>query len=156
MPDRQADSVWSRTNAVRLHRRALRRRVLRRTRRAGDVLDLVLRDVRGEVWDVSEDAEDFLVAQADVMEERDDREAAHVRDVLVVLDLREEVVHAWRESGDAHLPDVLRLERRLLRLEDSSDLPEVRPKRGDDVVVHGKGKALLDVPLDCVPHDAQR
>src|SRR5947199_8736992 len=110
MPDRQADSVWSRTNAVRLHRRALRRRVLRRTPRAGDVLDLVLRDVRGEVWDVSEDAEDFLVSQADAMEERDEREPAHVRDLLVVLVLGQQVVPARWEPRDADLPDVFRLE----------------------------------------------
>src|SRR2546422_11613302 len=115
MPDRQADSVWSRTNAVRLHRRALRRRVLRRTRRAGDVLDLVLRDVRGEGWDVSEDAEDLLVAQADVMEERDDREAADVRVVLVVLELREQVAHARRGRRGRERPAVLPLARRVLR-----------------------------------------
>src|SRR6266540_2380619 len=81
------------------------------------VLDLVARHVRGKVWHVPEDPEDLLVAQPDVMEERDDREAAHVRHVLVVLDLREEVVHARREAGDAHLADVCRLEGRLLRLE---------------------------------------
>src|SRR5437870_4020786 len=135
MLDRQADPIGAWADPVRLHRRALRRRVLRRARRARDVLDLILRHVRGEVWDVPEDAEDLLVAQADVMEECDDRETAHVRDVLVVLDLREQVVHARREPRDADLPDVLRLERRLLRLQDPADLTEVRPECGDDVVV---------------------
>src|SRR3989441_11877408 len=84
------------------------------------------------------------------MEERDDREAAHVRDVLVVLDLGEQVVHARWEPRDADLPDVLRLERRLLRLQDPADLTEVRPECRDDVVVHGEGQAFLDVPLDRV------
>src|SRR2546427_12426543 len=135
MLDRQADPIGAWTDPVRLHRRTLRRRVLRRTRRARDVLDLILRHVRGEVRDVSEDAEDLLVPEADVMEERDDRETAHVRDVLVVLDLREEIVHARWEPRDAHLPDVLRLEGRLLRLEDATDLPEVRAEGGADVVV---------------------
>src|SRR5438093_5917020 len=156
MLDRQADSVWSRTNAVRLHRRTFRRGVLRRARRPRDVLDLILRHVRGKVWDVPEDAEDLLVAQADVMEECDDRETAHVRDVLVVLDLREQVVHARREPRDTDLPDVLRLERRLLRLQDPADLTEVRPECRDDVVVHGEGQAFLDVPLDRVSHDSKR
>src|SRR6266705_1258113 len=87
MLDRQADSVRPRTNAVRLHRRTLRRRVLRRTRRTRDVLNLILRHVGREVRHVPEDAEDLLVAQSDMMKECDDREAAHVRDVLVVLDL---------------------------------------------------------------------
>src|SRR5436309_993348 len=117
MRERQADPIGAWADPVRLHRRALWRRVLRRARRPRDVLDLILRHVRGEVWDVPEDAEDLLVPQADVMEECDDRETAHVRDVLVVLDLREQVVHARREPRDADLPDVLRLERRLLRLQ---------------------------------------
>ena len=156
MPDRQADSVRSRTNAVRLHRRTLRRRVLRRTRRAGDVLDLVLRHIGREIRHVPEDAEDFLVAQADVMEERDDREAPHVGHVLVVLDLGQEVVHARWESGDADFPDVLGLERRLLRLEDAADLREVSFECREDVVVDRQREALLDVSLDRVPHDAER
>src|SRR6058998_3705765 len=156
MLDRQANPIGAWADAVRLHRRALRRRVFGRARRPRDVLDLVLRDVRREVRHVSEDAEDLLVAQADVMEERDDREAAHVRHVLVVLDLREEVVHAGREARDAHLPDVLRLECRLLRLEDAPDLPEVRSEGGDDVVVHRKRKAFFDVPLDRVAHHPER
>src|SRR3989442_13123005 len=126
MLDRQADPIGAWTDPVRLHRRTLRRRVLRRARGPRDVLDLILRHVRGEVRDVSEDAEDLLVPEADVMEERDDRETAHVRDVLVVLDLREQVVHARREPRDAHLPDVFRLVRRLLRLQDATDLAEVR------------------------------
>src|SRR3989454_1082416 len=109
-----------------------------------------------EIRHVPEDAEDLLVPQVDVVEKRDDRETAHVRDVLVVLDLREEIVHARWEPRDAHLPDVLRLEGRLLRLEDAPDLPEVRAEGGDDVVVHRKRKAFLDVPLNRVPHDPER
>src|SRR5436309_16126679 len=69
MLDRQADPIGAWADPVRLHRRALWRRVLRRARRPRDVLDLILRHVRGEVWDVPEDAEDLLVPQADVMEE---------------------------------------------------------------------------------------
>src|SRR5205814_931148 len=91
-----------------------------------------------------------------VMEERDDREAAHVRDILVVLDLREQIVHARREAGDAHLPDVLGLEGCLLRLEESADFREVGLERRDDVVVHREGQALLDVPLDGIPQDPER
>ena len=120
------------------------------------MLNLILRHVGREVRHVPEDAEDLLVPQADVMEEGDDREAAHVRDVLVVLDLREEVVHARREPGDAHLPDVFRLERRLLRLQDPANLAEVRPERRDDVFVHREGQAFLDVPLNRVSHDSKR
>src|SRR6266704_6387982 len=153
---RHADAVRARADAVRLHRRAFRWRVLCRARRAGDVFDLVLRDVGGEVRHVPEDPEDLLVAQADVMEERDDREAAHVRHVFVVLDLREEVVHARREAGDAHLADVFRFEGRFLCHEHPADLRKVAAERRLDVVVDRKREALLDVPLDRVPHDPQR
>src|SRR3989454_6236890 len=86
MLDRQADPIGPRADPIRLHRRTLRRRVLRRTRRARDVLNLILRHVGREIRHVPEDAEDLLVPQADVVEKRDDRETAHVRDVLVVLD----------------------------------------------------------------------
>src|SRR3989442_2670641 len=156
MLDRQADPIGPRADPIRLHRRTLRRRVLRRTRRARDVLNLILRHVGREIRHVPEDAEDLLVPQADVVEKRDDRETAHVRDVLVVLDLREEIVHARWEPRDAHLPDVLRLEGLLLRLEDAPELPKVLPEGGDDVVVHRKRKAFLDVPLNRVPHDPER
>src|SRR2546427_9439794 len=97
MLNRQADPIGPWADPIGLHRRALRRRVLRRTRRARDVLNLVLRHVGREIRHVPEDAEDLLVAHADVMEECEDRETAHVRDVLVVLELREQVVHAPRE-----------------------------------------------------------
>src|SRR3989442_1580796 len=126
MLDRQADPIGPRADPIRLHGRTLRRHVLRRTGRARDVLNLILRHVGREIRHVPEDAEDLLVPQADVVEKRDDRETAHVRDVLVVLDLREEIVHARWEPRDAHLPDVLRLEGRLLRLEDAPDLPKIR------------------------------
>ena len=120
------------------------------------MLDLVAGHIRREVGHVAKDPEDFLVPQADVVQERDDRESAHVGHVLVVLNLGQEVVHARWETGDAHLPDVLGLERRLLRLEDAADLREVSFERREDVVVDRQREALLDVPLDRVPHDAER
>src|SRR3989337_94218 len=83
MTNPQADPIGPGADAVRLHRRALRRRVLRPARRTRDVVDLVFRHVGREIGHVPEDPEDLLVAQADVMQERDNREAAHVRDVLV-------------------------------------------------------------------------
>src|SRR5439155_17004407 len=57
------------------------------------------------------DPEDFLVAQADVMEERDDREAPHVGHVLVVLDLRSEE-HTSELQSRGHLVCRLLLEKK--------------------------------------------
>src|SRR2546427_12761409 len=94
MLDRQADPIRSGADAVRLHRRAFRRSVFRRARGPRDVLDLVASHIRREVGHVAEDPKDLLVPQADVMEERDDREAPHVWYVLVVLDLGQEEEHA--------------------------------------------------------------
>src|SRR6266545_4069811 len=155
MLDRHADAVRARADAVRLHRRAFRWRVLRRARCAGDVLDLIARHVRGEVRHVPKDPEDLLVAQSDVMEERDDREAAHVRHVLVVLDLGEQVVHARREAGDAHLADVFRFERRLLDFEYRSDLFELGLECLENFRAYVKGEVLLYVLLNGIAEQPQ-
>src|SRR3989442_11641915 len=156
MLDCQADPIWAGADAVRFHRRAFRGRVFRRARRPRDVLDLVAGHIRREVGNVAEDPKDFLVPEADVVQERDDSDSSLVGPVAVFLNTGQEVVEACWETGDAHLPDVLGLERRLLRLEDAADLREVSLERREDVVVDRQREALLDVSLDRVPHDAER
>src|SRR3990172_7289762 len=126
------EGVPAGAHPVRLHRGALRRRVFRGARRARDVLDLVLRDVDGEVGDVAEELEDLLVGEAQGVEEGDDGEAAHVRHVLVCLDVREDLLHARREVVDVALPQVLPAEPRLALDEGLPEVPDlVRERRLD-------------------------
>src|SRR5436309_13267592 len=74
MLDRQADPIGPRADPIRLHRRTLRRRVLRRTRRARDVLNLILRHVGRDIWQVPVVADNLLFHQAYESENRVDRE----------------------------------------------------------------------------------
>ena len=76
-------------------------------------------------------------------------------DVLVVLDRREQVVHARREPGDRDLPELLRLEPLLAGGEDRLHLLGVPPERLKDLVVHRERQFALDLSLDRIPQDPQ-